>query len=332
MSRKLISLLLAAVLGLMIVGSPSAAQTTEQPIVIYFFCGGPAGGSFATVVYNGARAAAEILGDRVKVNYVFSDWNPEKMVADFQQAVAAQPDGICVMGHPGVDALKPFVDEAEKEGIIVTSQNVDLPALETQYRAEGFGYVGQNLYDSGSMLGKAAGERAGLKSGDRAMVWGLLNEPTRGLRTKGAIDALEAMGVTVDYIQITPDVDKDASAGVPIFVGYMQKHPDCKLVITDHGQLTATLPAYLEAAGLAPGQIFAAGFDLAPSTLQGIESGYVQLVHSQQPFLQGFLPIFQIYLTVKYKVAGLDIDTGIGLIDKTNVGLIAPLVQKGLAG
>ena len=332
MFKKISILLLISVLGVALLTGPAISQAKEKPVVIYFFCGGPPGGTFGTIVYNGAKAAAEILGDRVNVKYIWSDWNPEKMVSQFQQAVAVHPDGIAVMGHPGVDALKPFVDEAEREGIIVTSQNVTLPELEEKYKANGFGYVGQDLYGSGYMLGKAAAERAGLKEGDRALVWGLLREPTRGLRTKGAIDALKEKGIIVDYLEISPEVDKDYSAGVPIAVGYLQKHPDCKLIITDHGGLTATLPTYLRTAGLGPDDVFGAGFDLSPPTLEGIRSGYVDLVHSQQPFLQGFLPIFQIYLTAKYKIAGLHIDTGIGLIDKTNVGFIATLVEKGLAG
>ncbi|MFW6137775.1 MAG: substrate-binding domain-containing protein [Spirochaetota bacterium] len=312
--------------------TPALGQQRDEPVEIYFFSGGPPGGTFSTVVYNGAKAAAEILGDRAKVKYVWSDWNPHKMVSQFQEIVAMNPDGIAVMGHPGVDALKPFVVEAERKGIVVTSQNVTLPELENRYKANGFGYVGQDLYDSGYMLGEAAVKRAGLGRGDRAFVWGLKREPTRGLRTRGAIDALEEAGLKVDYLEISPEVDKDASAGIPTIVGYLQKNPDCKLIITDHGQLTATIPTYLRAAGLGPNEVYGAGFDLAPPTLEGIESGYVDLVHSQQPFLQGFLPIFQIYLTIHYKAAGLHIDTGVGLVDKSNVDAIADLVKKGLAG
>ena len=332
MIKKIGLLLLAVILGVALFSGLAIPQQKEKPVEIYFFCGGPPGGTFSTVVYNGAKAAAEILGDRVNVKYVWSDWNPHKMVSQFQEIVAMCPDGIAVMGHPGVDALKPFVEEAERLGIIVTSQNVTLPELEEKYKANGFGYVGQDLYASGYMLGKAAVQRAGLGKGDRAFVWGLLREPTRGLRTRGAIDALKEAGLIVDYLEISPEVDKDASAGIPTIVGYLQKHPDCKLIITDHGQLTATIPTYLRAAGLGPDDVYGAGFDLSPPTLEGIKSGYVDLVHSQQPFLQGFLPIFQIYLTVKYKIAGLHIDTGIGLIDKTNVEPIAELVEKGLAG
>ncbi|MGD8752752.1 MAG: hypothetical protein PVG14_15075, partial [Anaerolineales bacterium] len=45
---------------------------------IVFFPGGSPGGPFATVVYNGAVQAAADLG--ANVEYVWSDWNPEKMI------------------------------------------------------------------------------------------------------------------------------------------------------------------------------------------------------------------------------------------------------------
>ena len=43
-----------------------------------FFPGGPEGGPFASIVYAGAKAAADQTG--CKVDYVWSDWNPQKMV------------------------------------------------------------------------------------------------------------------------------------------------------------------------------------------------------------------------------------------------------------
>lgn len=317
-------------LGLFALGLLGVGQ---ERLVIYFFPGGPPGCPFATVVYNGARAAAEILGGRVEVRYIWSDWNPEKMVSQFQEAVAARPHGICIMGHPGDEAFAPFVAEARAKGIIVTSMNTTLPTLQEKYRADGFGYVGQDLYGSGYMLGEAVVQRARLKPGDRALVWGLMyREPTRGLRTKGVVDALKAAGVIVEYIEISPEVDADPALGIPTFVAMMKRHPDIKAAITDHGGLTATLPTYMEAAGLKPGQVYGAGFDVTPPALKGIREGWIGVVHSQQPFLQGFLPIFQIYLTYHYKIAGLHIDTGIGLVDATNVDWIADLVVKGLAG
>lgn len=323
----LISLVL---IGLLAAPAFAASDSSEKPVEIYFFPGGAPGGSFATVVYNGAKEAAKILGDRVDVKYKWSDWNPQKMVNQFQEAVAAHPDGIAIMGHPGVEALKPFVEEAEEKGIVVTSQNVKLPELESKYKAQGFGYVGQELYSSGYTLGEAAANRAGLGEGDKALVWGLKSEPTRGQRTKGAIDALEEKGVEVDYIEISSEVDKDAANGIPIITGYLQSNPNCDLVITDHGNLTATQEQYFESAGLGPDEIYGAGFDLSAATANAIKSGYTDLVLDQQPFLQGFLPVFQIYLTTKYQFSGLHIKTGAGLVHEGNIDLIAPLAKEGI--
>ncbi|MFL7791830.1 MAG: twin-arginine translocation signal domain-containing protein, partial [Anaerolineae bacterium] len=92
-----------------------------EGVKIVFFPGGPPGGPFCTVVYNGAVAAAADTG--AEVSYMFSDWNTEKMITQFKEAMATSPDGICVMGHPGEDAFEGPIDDAFSQGIIVTSQN-----------------------------------------------------------------------------------------------------------------------------------------------------------------------------------------------------------------
>lgn len=299
-----------------------------EDVSIVFFPGGSEGGPFASVVYRGAKAAEEDLG--CKVDYVWSGWLPDKMVAQFKDAVAKNPDGIAIMGHPGVVAFAPLVDEAAAKGIIVTSQNTTLPEIEAKYKDKGFGYVGQELYPSGLMLAKGAAKRAGLKEGDRAMVWGLLGQETRGLRTKGCIDALEEMGVIVDYIEISDQVNSDAAAGTPVAASYIAAHPDVKMIITDHGALTATLGTYLKAANKQPGDIFGAGFDLSAATSQAIKEGWVGAVLDQQPWLQGYLPILQICLTKKYGFAGLHIDTGAAIIDAGNIDFVAPLAEQGI--
>ena len=85
--------------------SQSAGATTASAgqfckgMKIIFFPGGTPGGGFETVVYNGAKAAQAAFGP--DVTYVWSDWDPSKMITQFQQAVATKPDGIAVMGHPG---------------------------------------------------------------------------------------------------------------------------------------------------------------------------------------------------------------------------------------
>lgn len=293
---------------------------------IVFFPGGSPGGPFETVVYNGAVQAAATLGPNVE--YVWSDWNPEQMVTQFAQAAATQPDGIAIMGHPGDDAFEAVVADAQAQGIIVTSQNTTLPRLEGQYSSGGFGYVGAELYSAGYSLGQEAVNRFGLQSGDKAMVWGLLAQAGRGERTRGVIDALEEAGLTVDYLEIDDATNADASAGTPTFVGYVSANPDVKLVVTDHGNLTATLETFLTAAGLGPDDVSTAGFDLSTATVEAIRGGWTDLVIDQQQWLQGYLPILQICLTHNYAFTGLHVDTGAGFAHKDNVELLADLVNE----
>ena len=295
---------------------------------IVFFPGGPQGGVFAVNVYNGAVQAAADLG--AKVDYEWSNWDPQTMLQQFQEAVATKPDGIAIMGHPGDQSFDPLIDQAEKAGIIVTSQNTELQTAEAKYSAGGFGYVGADLYAAGQSLANEAIKRFGLKSGDRTMVWGLLSQPGRGQRTKGIVDALKTAGMTVDYIEIDSATNADPAAGTATFTGYVSSHPDVKAIFLDHGGLTATTETYLKAANKNPGDIKIAGFDMSPATVTAIQGGWTNLVIDQQEWLQGYLPILQICLTKIYGFSGLYVNTGAGFVDKSNVDFIAPLANKNI--
>ena len=297
-------------------------------VKIVFFPGGPEGGVFAVNVYNGAVQAAKDTG--AQVNYVWSNWDPQKMIQQFTEAVATKPDGIAVMGHPGDESFDSLIDDAESKGILVTSQNTELPKAQAKYGSNGFGYVGAVNYDAGHALGAEAVKRFGLKSGDRAMVWGLLSQPSRGERTKGVIDAFKEAGLTVDYNEIDSATNADPAAGTATFTGYVSAHPDVKVIVTDHGGLTATTETYLKAAGKNPGDIKMAGFDLSPATVAAIQGGWTNLVIDQQEWLQGYLPVLQLCLSKVYGFSGLDINTGAGFVDKSNVDFIAPLAAKNI--
>jgi simple sugar transport system substrate-binding protein len=306
--------------------APAAGTNWCSGTKIVFFPGGTPGGGFEQVVYNGALAAAADTG--ADVQYVWSDWLPDKMISQFQQAVATKPDGIAIMGHPGDTAFDPLIDDAESQGIIVTSMNTQLPTAQAKYAPSGFGYVGAILYDAGYALGQEAVKRSGVKSGDKAFLWGLLSQAGRGERTKGVKDALEKAGLTVIYQEIDPATNTSAAAGVPVFTGIMSANPDIKLIVFDHGNLTGTSQTFLEAAGKKPGDIYAAGFDASGNAITAIQGGWLQLVIDQQQFLQGYFGVLQICLTHNYGFSGLQIDTGAGFISKDNVAAVAPLAGK----
>jgi simple sugar transport system substrate-binding protein len=307
-------------------GAPAAGSNWCSGTKIVFFPGGSAGGGFETVVYNGAVQAAADTG--ADVEYVWSDWDPSKMTSQFTQAVATKPDGIAVMGHPGDTAFGPLIDDAESQGIIVTSMNTQLPETQAKYGTNGFGYAGAILYDAGYALGEQAVKRSGAQSGDKAFLWGLLAQAGRGERTKGVKDALEAAGLEVIYQEIDDATNKSPASGVPVFTGIMSANPDIKLMVTDHGNLTGTVQTFLEAAGKKPGEVYAAGFDMSGNAIEAIRGGWLQLVIDQQQYLQGYFGVLQICLTKNYGFSGLQIDTGAGFADKDNVEQLADLVKQ----
>lgn len=295
---------------------------------IWFDTGGPVGGTYNTVVYNGAKAAAHDIGARI--TFVYSDWSPEKMIENFKQALAEKPTGIVVMGHPGDAAYTPFIEEARKSGILVTAVDTPLPNNQGKFQSQGFGYVGPDAYNQGVSMAKECLQRFGLKKGDRAFVWGLKRLPTRGLRATAILDVFAKEGIVVDYFEISPEVDKDPSLGTPIVTGYLSAHPDCKLMVIDHGAITAQMENYLRAAAVQPDAIDVAGFSLSPATANAIKKGYVDLIGDAQPFLLGYFSVLQIALTQKYGFSGLNVDTGGGFIGADNLGIIEPLAQQGL--
>lgn len=296
---------------------------------IVFFPGGSPGGPFAQVVYNGAVAAQEHFGPNV--SYSWTDWDIQKMINQFQEAVATNPDGIAVMGHPGDAAFKPLIDAAIADGIIVTVMNTELPEVEAEYASVGTGYVGQTLYKAGNDLAKETVKRSGIQPGDQVFVWGLLAEAGRGERTRGILEGLEELGWTrgedLIYLEMTTEINGDPSQGIPVYVGIAEAN-DLAAAIFDHGEMTATAQTYLEAAGQGPDDVYVSGFDLAVPTVEAVRSGYTDLVIDQQQWLQGFEAVLQICLTDKYQFSGLFINTGGGFLDKNNVEALAELVAQ----
>jgi simple sugar transport system substrate-binding protein len=295
-----------------------------QGVKIAAFPGGPQGGVFANNVYNGYRQAELDLGP--SVTYYFSNWDPNTMLTQLQQAIATKVDGIAFMGHPGDAATDPQIEKAFSEGIIFTTANTALPDAQKKYGPEGMGYVGAPNHAAGYALGAEAAKRTGIKAGDEAFVWGLKGQGgDRGSRTVGVIEAIEKAGRKVIYQEIDKATDADPNAGTATFVGVIKANPGIKLVVTDHGALTANVGVYARAASLKPGQVFFAGFDMSPNTAKAIKDGYQDLVIDQQPYLQGYLPILNICLTKKYGFSGLDINTAGAFVDPKNVDAVAPL-------
>ena len=185
-------------------------------------------------------------------------------------------------------------------------------------------------YRSGRLVAGATIKDAGLKAGDRVLVYGLLSQDERGKLERGALDVYEENNMTIDYLEISPEVNGDPSLAVPILVAYVQRNPDVKAIITSHGTVTGFLGKALKEAGKKPGEVFGAGYDIVPAAVEAVKDGYVHVLFDQNLFLQGFLPVVQCVLSSNYAIPGLDIDTGIGLVTPANIEQLIPEIEAGI--
>jgi simple sugar transport system substrate-binding protein len=328
-----ISTMLYAGTSLALAGlAPMAAEAQDAPgkgVTIYMQMGGNPGDGATLARQTGAAAAAKALGVD-KLNSQFSAWAPEKMIEEFKQALAAKPSCIVIMGHPGSDAFKDLVTQAAAQGVVVTDGNSPLSPLQQQFGPQGFGYAGVDLYQGGSLTAQEMIKAGNLKSGDKAMVYGVFSQAERGLSEKGLADTLEKAGLKVERLEITQEANSDASLAVPVLAAYVQKTPDLKAIGTQHGGITSVLQEVLKKAGKKPGEITVGGIDLAPATIDGLKSGYISVTLDQLLYLQGFMPVVQCVLTAKYKMPGLALNTGAGVVTPKSIDGLVSLIEAGI--
>jgi simple sugar transport system substrate-binding protein len=319
-----------ALLAIAASGSTASAQTLRdnwcKDVHLRFFAGGAEGDAFASIVYNGAVQAAQDTG--AQVDYVFSGWKAETMVQQLREAIAAQPDGIAMMGHPGEAAIMPLAEQASKAGIKMMYQNVPLPGVVSKY---GGGYVGAQQGPQGKALGEESVRRFGLKAGDTVIVFGPFDQqPERYIREGATADALEAAGLEVTRIPSPTEWAADPNLAIPVITAALTNNPDTKAIVYPGGQLLGNAPVYMKAAGKKPGEVIQIGFDTSPQIVQAFKDGWVQLTADQQPFLQGYMPILSLCQQAVYGLAPIDVDTGAGFVTPENFEAVATLATEGL--
>jgi simple sugar transport system substrate-binding protein len=315
----------AAVLSL--AGGPVSADPIGKGLVMYMQMGGVAGDGATKARQTGAKEAADALG--VELKEQFSTWAPETMINQFKEAMAAKPNCIEIMGHPGSTAFHDLVKQAFDQGIIVTSGNSPLTDLQNEFGPKGFGYAGVDLYAGGALTANAMLAQ-GLKAGDEAVVWGIFSQAERGQSEKGLADTLQKAGLKVDRLDIPQEVNSDPTLGVPQFAAYIQAHPKLKAIGLQHGSVTGVMSEALKKAGKKPGEIIVGGIDLAPATIDGLKSGYVSATLDQLLYLQGFIPVVQCVMSAKYKMPGLSLNTGAGTVTPKTIDALTKLIDAGI--
>jgi len=63
--------------------------------------------------------------------------------------------------------------------------------------------------------------------------------------------------------------------------------------------------------------------------MTAIKKGVMQFTIDQQPYLQGFQTVMQLYLLKKYQLAPTDVNTGVAPITAENVEKVMQLAEQG---
>ena len=265
--------LLAAASALAMAASTTPASADQRDkwckgVHLRFFVGGAEGDAFGTIVYNGAKQAEHDLGPTV--DYIFSGWDPEKMVQQLREAVAVKPDGIAMMGHPGDAAIMPLAEEASKAGIKMMYQNVPVPQVVAKF---GGGYVGAQQARAGPCARRRGGQARRSEVGRRrARARRPFDEENRGAtgarhrqgdgggRRQGHQDQLARPN--------GPPTRTWPSRSSP---PRSRRTPSSKAIGYPGGQQLGNVPAYMQAAGKKPGEIFNFGFDTSPQIVEGLQ-------------------------------------------------------------
>ncbi len=318
MKRFLILAVLGVLLGGLLVGGQAFAAGKYRFI---FISHAGEENPFWAAVYKGAQDAANLLGVDFQFVRPKEEGDLAAQLANFKAALAQKPDGIITtIPHP--DMFDEVIKEAIDAGIPVICSNTDDP--EGGKGNARLAYIGQDLEQAGYFLASKLTE--GLPAGEKYHF--LISVGGPGLvwaeqRAKGITRRLEELGYTYERLDTTMKMDVAQSR----IQAYLQAHPETKGVIAvEYNHASAAKAA--KNLGYKPGELLIGGFDLVPEVLAEIKSGYIKLTIDQQPYLQGYLPIVQLYLMKEYGLSAWDVNTGNAVVDASNVDLVIELSQK----
>lgn len=236
-----------------------------------------------------------------------------EMVSAMNTAISARVDGIAV-AIVDQSAFNTPVENALSAGIPVIAYNADAPADSGNKR---LAYVGQDLYQSGVALGQRIVSL--VPSGDIAGFIATPGQLNIQPRIDGAKAAIQASGKPINFVEIATGAQLNDE--LTRIEAYYLGHQNLKGMVAVDAGSTQGLSQIMEKYNLQSKGIHAGGFDLQPKTLQEIKAGNLDFTIDQQPYLQGFFPVLQLFL---YKLSGglmfpAQTDTGLLFVDKNNV-------------
>src|SRR5215210_4016176 len=289
-------------------GSPASGVFGEDEKLKFTFVNHVTTNPFFVPTRYGADDACKLLGCSYQWTGSESA-NVNEMVNAFNSAISAKADGIAVC----------LVDLKAFNGPVQKALDADIPVL--GYNADApnarLAYIGQDLFVSGQEMGKRIVDLVG--EGDVALFIATPGSLNIQPRIDGAIDAIKKSGKSITYHTVATGaaLPKELSTIDAYWLG----HKDTKGMFAVDAGSTQSVAQVIQKYKLRDEGVKGGGYDLLEPTIELLAADQIDFTIDQQPYLQGFLPVLQLYM---YKASGTltgvaDVNTGLKFLDKTTV-------------
>ena len=323
--KKLTAML---VLGAALLGGQSAASAEGLNIV--FTHHSSASNTFWQAVKKGYDDACAKIQANCNMIFTQTEGSIEQQVANMRAALAAKPDALLTSIVDNT-ALDDVIKEARDAGVIVIAVNVDDTEGAKGNARQAF--IGQGFVPAGYSLGKAVSDSFPATGPIKVLVGisapGQNWSESRGAGVMKFLEEYKAAHADREVSWERIDSGTDLAITSDRVGAYLNAHPDTTAYF-DTGFWCAGVARALQDRGVEPGKVLMGGFDLVPEVLQQMQKGYVQALVDQQPYMQGFMPVMEVYLSKTVGLAPSDIDTGQGIVRPDQVDAIMALSAQGM--
>jgi simple sugar transport system substrate-binding protein len=308
----------------------ASASTPALALDVVFTHHSSASNTFWQAVQKGFDDACERVDANCQMIFTQTEGSVQEQLANMEAALAREPDAILTSIVDNT-ALDEIVQRARDAGVIVIGVNVDDLEGATGNARQAF--VGQGFLPAGYSLGEAQSANFP-EEGPINVLVGISAPGQNWSEQRGA----GVMNFMEDYAAANPgrevNVERIDSgtdlATVSDRVGaYLAANPETTAYF-DTGFWHAGVARVLADRGIEPGEVLLGGFDLVPEAVEQMQAGYIQVQVDQQPYMQGFMPVMQVYLSKTVGLAPADIDTGQGIVTPADADAIMELSAQGL--
>lgn len=286
-----------------------------------------AGNGFFDPVYTGAQVAADAFGiNLIRLGSEAAVDDIPREIEILNQIIQDPTIDGLILTTPQAGAYDDIVKSLLDKGIPVATTNSFDPTI---YNRNGISHTGQSA--SAAAIGGEALANCIIASGKTSGSIIFPSQTTAGnvevnervtYAFNATVAALDKAGVLANY---TIDAGPE-NIGIPVndndiagsIVTYFESRGDVVGVFGANGAVTPAIVDAVTQVGR-ENDICSYGYDLGPKQQEGIRTGALTGSLGQQPFIQGFWPVMQLFLQIDRGVQAANVDTRAQLVTKDSV-------------